>query len=80
MKKKIRFWLYVAMGSAAGVFLGTVLARYLDYRSHPGLYAMGSAPWYAGLWETGAVILAVLFLGLLLLVFLKRKENKENKE
>ena len=34
------FWCFI------GVFLGVSLYTCWDYRAHPGLYALQSAPWY----------------------------------
>ena len=38
--------LKIAISSSLGVYLGTWLFLWWDYRAHPGLYALNSAPWY----------------------------------
>ena len=38
--------LKTAMWAFIGVFAGMSIARGIDYRTRPGLYALASAPWY----------------------------------
>lgn len=67
---ELHYWLNIAIGAAAGVFLGRVLGGLLDYSVHPDLYAAASAPWYAALWPwalgAGAVVAACAALKLAL--------------
>lgn len=84
MLKKIRQFIYVLMGTSVGVYLGSSLWKWLDYRAHPDLYAMNSAPWYISL-EIGAVFLAgaLLLEGLALLFvnrLLKKRDNRNKGE
>ena len=44
--KKLYGILKAALGCFLGVFLGMTTYTCWDYRAHPGLYALQSAPWY----------------------------------
>ena len=44
--KKLYGILKAALGCFFGVFLGMTTYTCWDYRAHPGLYALQSAPWY----------------------------------
>jgi len=78
MQLKIDRMLNVVIGSAVGVLIGHVLFKYMDYRNHPKLYAMFSAPWY-----TSSLVVGMYTLGLILIIFLlkvyftRKKRNQE---
>ena len=76
--KKLDAALGHAVWCVIGVFAGTNLYRYWDYKRRPGLYAMESAPRYTGILATGAAT-AVLIAVLLLLRLLLRKRTGRNK-
>ena len=42
--KKLYGFLRILLWCFIGVFLGSSLYQYLDYKAHPGLYEMQSAP------------------------------------
>ncbi len=44
MKKKLYDLCGIVMGACIGVFAGSSLWRYIDRRTHPGLYALNAAP------------------------------------
>ena len=44
-KNRLNRILNIIMGSVVGVFIGYGLYSVWDYKTHPGLYAMQSAPW-----------------------------------
>ena len=71
--KKLYGILKAALGGFLGVFLGMTTYTCWDYRAHPGLYALQSAPWYLSIQIhavlTGAAC-AVLLVGMLII---KRK-------
>ena len=52
--KKLYQILRTAILCVVGVFAGTSVYQYIDYRQRPGLYALTSAPWYTSL-QIGAV-------------------------
>lgn len=55
MWKKLDHLANIIMGSVVGVFLGYGGYSVWDYKAHPGLYAMQSAPWYTGFWCLGCL-------------------------
>lgn len=61
MLQSIKRLLHIAMGSTIGVYMGRCLWLWRDYSTHPGLYAMNSAPWHTPLLP-GAVITAGILL------------------
>lgn len=79
--KFLKIFFFVQLGGCAG----RVLARYLDYVNHPGLYAAQSAPWYAGI--TLTLVLTAVTAGLTALAWWlvrrrlkKRQENSQDSQ
>ncbi len=71
--KKVYDFLLTLLWSFVGVFIGTSVYKVFDYRSHPELYAMQSAPWYLEI-QINAV-LTLLFVGAILVIrFFMRKK------
>lgn len=70
--KKLYDFLWIAVCSCVGVFIGSSAYTFWDYRAHPGLYAMQSAPWYLSI-QTRAVFTAAAVVVLLLLRWLVRQ-------
>lgn len=64
------------MGSVIGVFIGYGAYTVWDYKMHPGLYAMQSAPWYTGIWAYGILAAAVLLLSIVLKLTLRKSIKK----
>ena len=60
--KKLPELLNILIDTCLGVMMGTVRACWLNYRQHPGLYALDSAPWRVGMLVPLAVELAALLL------------------
>ena len=58
--KKLDQFLHTLFWVAPGMFAGFALYEYIDYKAHPGLYAMWSAPWYVGLLMPGIVCLCIM--------------------
>lgn len=58
--KKMDQFLHTLFWVAPGMFAGIALYEYIDYKAHPGLYAMWSAPWHVGLLPPGVVCLMVM--------------------
>ena len=70
--KKLYETLRLFLGCDVGVFVGRCIVQYWDFKAHPDLYAMQSAPWYADLKFQG-IITAVLAAVLLAVMWLVRK-------
>lgn len=64
---KTAFWGFL------GAYLGLCLYRYADFARRPGLYAMQSAPWYAGLLPAGLLTAGILLAFALGMRLIKRR-------
>lgn len=72
MLKKVNSILNIVMGSCIGVFIGNGIYVFWDYKAHPGLYAMQSAPWYASILVYGIFTAVVLIAGMLAKLIIRR--------
>lgn len=68
--QKLQTILNCVIGSFTGIFIAEGIYTYWDYRAHPGLYAVSSAPWYTALQVFGIVVGAVVGIAVLLKVVL----------
>ncbi len=66
MKENVNWILNILMGSMFGVWLGHGLYVLWDYKTHPDLYAMQSAPWYTSILTYS--LFTVVGVGIVLLV------------
>ena len=73
--KKLYNTLKFALWCIVGVFIGTSIYQYIDYRQRPGLYALTSAPWYTSI-RIGAVFTVVAVLLLLLAIQIVKRKMK----
>lgn len=71
--KKLYQILRTAILCVVGVFAGTSIHQYIDYRQRPGLYALTSAPWYTSIQIDAIFTAAVVLLLLLAMQIVKRK-------
>ena len=60
--KKLNHILSIVMGSVIGAFVGKSLFIAWNFKTHPELYAMQSAPWYTSLVVDGAFTLLVVLI------------------
>lgn len=77
MLKKINRILNIIIGSFIGVFIGQGIYVLGDYKTHPDLYAMQSAPWYTSILVYGLFTIVVLIVGIIikLIIRLRLKEQ-----
>lgn len=73
MLKKLDQILNIIIGSSLGVFIGHGIYVFWDYKTHPGLYAMQSAPWYTGIVVYGIATLVVLAAAVIAKLFIRKK-------
>lgn len=76
MLKKINDFLNIVIGSFVGVFIGFSIYKFLDYKAHPDLYAMQSAPWYMSILVQGIVTVVVLVAAVLIKMIIRNKLRK----
>lgn len=77
MRKRIHHILNLMIGAFLGVFIGSGIYSFWDFRMHPELYRMQSAPWYTGILLRGAVTVAVIVVCLILKAILRMIEKKK---
>lgn len=75
MKKNVYTLLKNLTGSIIGVYTGYCLATYINYRRHPQLYAMQSAPWYTELLPIGILIIFLCLILSGIRYLIKKKAN-----
>ncbi len=73
MWNKVNTFLNCVIGAFTGVFIAESIWTYRDYRIHPQIYAVMSAPWYTSVLLFG-IITAVIVLTAVMIKFLIRKK------
>ncbi|MBR6115382.1 MAG: hypothetical protein IKQ10_09445 [Oscillospiraceae bacterium] len=74
--QKINTFLNVMMGSFFGVFIGSTISNYREYRALPEIYAARSGPWYAyGALQALALFGAVTLVCVIIKVIIKHRQN-----
>ena len=76
MLKKLNRLLNIITGAFVGVFIGHGLYVYWDFKAHPDLYAMQSAPWYTSILLYGAVTAAILLAALVVKLIIRQKAKR----
>ena len=75
--KKLYGTLKIFLGCMVGVFLGSCIYRYWDFKVHPDLYAMQSAPWYLPLKIQGPFTVGIAVIVLAAMWLVRKKINKK---
>ncbi|MCI9020109.1 MAG: hypothetical protein HFH32_05030 [Eubacterium sp.] len=71
MLKKINHILNIIIESFIGVFIGHGIYAFWDYKTHPDLYAMQSAPWYTSILVYGLFTIVVLIAGIIIKLIIR---------
>lgn len=66
---KILPWCFI------GVFVGSSIYRYYDYKMRPGLYELQSAPWYLSI-QVNGILTALIVVGIFIVMLILRKKMK----
>ena len=74
--KRLHTLLNIMMGAFAGVFLGHSAYVVWQYKTHPQVYALWSAPWYTSILVYGTLTLGVEGICALLKALLKHFERR----
>lgn len=77
MLKKINRILNIIIGSFIGVFVGHGIYVFWDYKTHPDLYAMQSAPWYTSILVYGLFTIVVLIVGIIIKLIIRLRLKGE---
>ncbi len=76
MLKKLNRLLNTITGAFVGVFIGHGLYVFWDFKAHPDLYAMQSAPWYTSILLYGAMTAAILLAALVIKLIIRQKAKR----
>lgn len=77
MLKKLNDFLNVLIGVVVGVFVGHSAYVIFDYRVHPDLYAMYSAPWYTSILLYGIFAAIVLAATIIVKIIIRKNMGKD---
>lgn len=73
--KKLNTLLNTIIGAFIGAFIGYGIYVIWDFKTHPELYAMQSAPWYTGILVYGIATLVVVSVSLIIKIIIKKKNK-----
>ena len=76
--KKLNHMLNIIMGSVMGAFVGRGLYIAWNFKTHPELYAMQSAPWYTSTLVDGAFAFLVVLICIVIKVIIKKNGKDSN--
>ena len=65
------------MGAFVGVFIGHGIYVFWDFKAHPDLYAMQSAPWYTSILLYGIATAVVLVLAIIIKLIIRQKLKQQ---
>ncbi|MDD3403544.1 MAG: hypothetical protein PHQ72_09345 [Hespellia sp.] len=75
MLKKVNNFMNILMGCSIGVFIGSAIFKYLDYKKYPDLYVVQSAPWYLSIQINGIALICALIICVVIKVIIKKKQK-----
>lgn len=78
--KKINTFLNCVIGAFTGVFIIESIFTYWDYKTHPKIYAVTSAPWYTSILLFGIITLAIILVASVIKLIIRKKIRKNEKE
>lgn len=73
MRKRINNFLNVLIGISVGTLVGYSVYIIYDYKAHPGLYAMQSAPWYTSIQMYGIFCAVVVGIAVIAKIIIRQK-------
>lgn len=73
--KKHNNILNIVIGLFVGVFIGYGIYMICDYKAHPGLYDMQSAPWYTNILVYGIFTIVILLIAIIIKLIIRKKIN-----
>lgn len=73
MIRKVEMILRIILWCTVGAFLMSSVWIFVDYKTHPDLYATYSAPWYTGIMVHGAVAAILIIICLLAIRIVSNK-------
>ena len=79
MWDKLNTFLNCVIGAFIGVFIAESISTYWDFKTHPQIYEVTSAPWYTSIILFGIITLAIILVALVM-KFIIRKEIRKNEK
>lgn len=80
MPGKINTFLNCVIGAFTGVFIAESIYTYWDYKTHPEIYGVTSAPWYTSILLFGIITLAIILVALVIKLIIRKKVRKNEKK
>ncbi len=74
--KKLDRVLNALIGAFVGVFIGHGIYVFWDFKMHPDLYAMQSAPWYTSILVSGIETVVVLAAAIIIKLIIRQKSKQ----
>ena len=71
--KMLNWILNIIIGTIVGVFIGRGIYVFWDFKTHPDLYAMQSAPWYTSILVVGIETTVVLVIAIIIKLIIRQK-------
>ena len=65
------------IGAFVGVFIGHGIYVFWDFKVHPDLYAMQSAPWYTSILLYGIATAVVLVIAIIIKLIIRQKLKQQ---
>ena len=78
--KKINTFLNCLIGAFIDVFIAESISTYWDYKTHPEIYEVTSAPWYTSIILFGIITLAIILVALIIKLIIIKKVRKNEKK
>ena len=75
MKRFIQIVVRAVIIASIVILIGSCIYQYTDYKQHPEIYMLNSAPWYTGLLIQGAFTLLIIIVCTVVLVITGRKKK-----
>ena len=69
--------LNIIIGTVVGVFIGHGIYVFWDFKTHPDLYAVQSAPWYTSILFVGIETAVVLVIVVIPKLIVRRKLRRQ---
>ena len=77
LPEKINTILNCVIGAFTGVFIAESIYTYWDYKTHPEIYGVTSAPWYTSILLFGIITLAIILVALVIKLIIRKKIRKK---
>ena len=75
--KTLNWILNIIIGTVVGFFIGHGIYVFWDYKVHPDLYAMQSAPWYTSIIFAGIETAVVLVIAIIIKLIIRQKLKRQ---